>query len=78
MPFSWLWKLCISKRRRELNKLEREHKENIKSIKSDYFDSLKDIRKEKDNRLKENQKNYIERENKIYYRSNTFQRWFNS
>ena len=55
-------------RRRELNELEREHKENIRSINSDYFDSLKDIREEMENKLKENHNNYIERENEINYR----------
>ena len=74
-----------NKRRRELNILEREHKENIKSIISDYFASLYDKRKEMDNRLKENQQNYIERENEINYRrkciedkKNDYQRCLNN
>ena len=49
-------------RRKELNELEKEHKNRIKEIKEDYNQSLKWIKEDKNFDLRNNENNYEERQ----------------
>ena len=50
---------------KELNKLEKEYKNNIKEIKEDYYQSLRNLRERRDDNLRDNENDYEERKRKL-------------
>lgn len=50
---------------KELNKLEKEYKNNIKEIKEGYYQSFRNLRERRDDNLRDNENDYEERKRKL-------------
>jgi DNA repair exonuclease SbcCD ATPase subunit len=50
---------------KELNKLEKEYKNNIKEIKEGYYQSLRNLRERRDDNLRDNENDYNERKRNL-------------